>query len=640
MDRPCQPSRQVRFGELQLDLQTGELQNNGHKLMLQDQPFQVLTILLEHPGRLVTRDELKKRLWPSDTFVDFDHGLNKAVNRLRETLSDSAESPRFIETLPRKGYRFIGPVASVEAGVETKSTPAGTERTIPRAYWKLATSILGGALAIGLAVLLIWKTGWTVHSRALQATIHSLAVLPLENLSGDASQDYFADAMTDALITHLGQMSALRVISRTSSTQYKSAHKSLPQIAGELNVDAVVTGTVFRSGDHVRVTAQLIEASSDKLLWADTYQGDVRDVLDLQNQVASAIARQIRVKLSPEQQAALENARAINPEAYEAYLRGVSQKRTVDGFHQKIAYFERALAKQPDYAEAHVGLADAYMFLGHMVALPPQEAFPRAKSEALKALQLDDSQAEAHELLGTVKFLYDWDFPGAEKEFLRALLLNPNSVDVHSYYSDFLSAMGRPDEAIAQEIRIRQIDPLSVSAGVAMQQYWAGRYDPAIESARSVLAMDPNHYGGHLCLGLALEQKRQFPEAIVELQKAVDLSNEQMWMAFVAHAKARAGDKAGARKILADLEALSRRTYVSPWLLALVYPDLGDKEQAFFLLEKCYQGREHDLVFSRVWPMFDSLRSDPRYQNLMRQVGLPLDPTVVPHETTRRNPAR
>jgi TolB-like protein/DNA-binding winged helix-turn-helix (wHTH) protein len=639
MASPGQPSNQVRFGAFALDLQTAELRDNGHKFTLQEQPFRVLVVLLEHPGRLVTREELKRKLWPADTFVDFDRGLNKAVNRLREALGDSTENPRFIETLPRKGYRFICPLATpVGPSPEHKiaEVSPSTERTAHK-FRQRAAWIGGTFLILATAGQLMWRTVWVDHSLG---AIRSIAVLPLEDLSGDATQEYFADGLTDELITDLGQIGSLRVISRTSVMRYKGARKPLPEIARELDVDAVVEGTVLRSGDQVRITAQLIQARVDKQLWADTYQGDVRDVLGLQNQVASAIARQIRVKLSPEQQAALENARAINPEAYEAYLRGVSQRRTVDGFHQKIAYFERALARQPDYAEAHVGLADAYMFLGHMVALPPQEAFPRAKSEALKALQLDDSQAEAHELLGTVKFLYDWDFPGAEKEFQRALVLNPNSVDAHHYYSDFLSAMGRPDEAIAEEIRIRQIDPLSVSAELAMQQYWAGRYDPAIENARSVLAIDPNHYAGHLCLGLALEQKRQFPEAIVELQKAVDSSNEQMWMAFVAHAKALAGDKAGARKILGDLEALSRRTYVSPFLFALVYPDLGDKEQAFFWLEKCYQGREHDLVFSRVWPMFDSLRSDPRYQDLMRRVGLPPDPVGVPHQTARTNATR
>jgi TolB-like protein/DNA-binding winged helix-turn-helix (wHTH) protein len=617
-----QSLHQVRFGAFALDLQTAELRDNGNKFTLQEQPFQVLVVLLEHPGQLVTREELKRKLWPADTFVDFDRGLNKAVNRLREALGDSAENPRFIETLPRKGYRFICPlVTPVGPPPEYKiaEVSSSTQRTAQR-FRQRAARIGGAFLILATAGWLMWRTVWGGHG---VGAMRSIAVLPLEDVSGDTTQEYFADGLTDELIADLGQIGSLRVISRTSVKRYKGTHKPLPEIARELDVDAVVEGTVLRSGDQVRITAQLIQARADKHLWADTYQGDVRDVLGLQNQVASAIARQIRVKLSPEQQAALENRRAINPEAYEAYLQGVSQTRTVDGFHHKIAYFERALAGQPDYVEAHVGLADAYMFLGHMVALPPQDAFPRAKSEVMKALQLDDSRAEAHVLLGTVKFLYDWDFPGAEKEFQRALVLNPNSVYAHSYYSDFLSAMGRPDEAIVEEIRIRQIDPLSVSAGVAMQQYWAGRFDPAIENARSVLRIDPNYHLGHLTLGLALEQRRQFPEAIVELQKAVELSNEQMWMAFVAHAKALAGDKAGARKILADLESLSRHTYVSPWLFAIIYPDLGDKERAFFWLEKCYQGREHDLVFSKVWPMFNSLHSDPRYQELMKRVGLP-----------------
>jgi TolB-like protein/DNA-binding winged helix-turn-helix (wHTH) protein/Tfp pilus assembly protein PilF len=620
MYRPCPPYHQVRFGEFQLDLQTAELQNNGHRLMLQDQPFRVLTILLEQPGRLVTRTELKNRLWPSDTFVDFDHGLNKAVNRLREALGDSAGSPRFIETLPRKGYRFIGPVAPADAGAGAYS-----ERTIRKPSWKFAASVLGWTLAIGLAGLVIWKTVWTVHSRALQAPIHSLAVLPLENLSGDATQDYFAGAITDALITGLGQISALRVISRTSSIQCKGAHKPLLQIARELNVDAVVTGTVFRSGDHVRVTAQLIEPRSDQHFWAETYQGDLRNVLALQTQVVSAIAGQIRIKLATQQLPALKNPRLISPEAYEAYLRAVSQKGTVDGLQQSIAYFQQALSKEPNYAEAHAGLANAYVQLGHMAAMPPQDAFPQAKTEALKALEADQSSGEAHSLLASVEFLYDWDFPAAEKEFQRAISLNPNSIAAHGGYSDFLNAMGRPDEAIAERVRIRQIDPLSLSAifAIGWEEYWAGRYDPAIEKARTVLAVDPNHDRAHLTLGLCLEQKHQFPAAIEELQKAADLSNDKMWMVFVAHAKALAGDKAGALRILADLQVLSRQSYVSPWCFALIYAGLGDKERVLFWLERSYEGREHDLVFSQVWPFFDSIRSDPRYVDLLRRVGLP-----------------
>lgn len=433
--------------------------------------------------------------------------------------------------------------------------------------------------------------------------------------------------MTDELITNLGQIGSLRVISRTSIMQYKGVRKPLPHIARELDVDAVVEGTVLRSGGQVRITAQLIQARTDQHLWSKSYQGDIRDVLGLQNQVASAIASEILIKLTPQQKAVLKSSRVINPDAYEAFLRALplAQKGTVDGLRQSIGYFEYAVAREPNYAEAHAGLASAYIGLGHMSMLPPQDAFPRAKTEALKALQADDALAEAHESLATVKFLYDWDFPAAEKEFKRAIVLNPNSIGAHAGYSDFLVAMGRPDEAIAEKVRNRQIDPLSLSAvmGIGWTQYLAGRYDLAIENASRVLAVNPNSHLAHLCLGLSLVQKRQFSAAILELQKARNLSNDEVWIDFVAYAKAQAGDKRGAQKILADFRKLPRETYFSPWGFAMMYAGLSDKDQAFIWLEKCYEVRDHDLAFSKVWPVFDTLRSDPRYKDLMHRVGLP-----------------
>jgi TolB-like protein/DNA-binding winged helix-turn-helix (wHTH) protein/Tfp pilus assembly protein PilF len=624
MTIPVISHRRIRFGAFEIDLQTTELARNGLKLPLQRQPFQVLSMLLERSGELVTRDELKSRLWPSDTFVDFDHSLNKAVNRLREVLGDSADQPQYIETLPRLGYRFIGPVATPfqpSASAQDKETTA-TEPSVParRTNLKIAAATLGIAVIICAAGWLVWR----IAKSRTDAAIQSIAVLPLENLSGDVAQEYFADGMTDQLITDLGQIGSIRVISRTSVMQFKGVHKPLPQIAQELTVDAIVEGTVLRSGDRVRITAQLIQASTDRHLWAETYQGDMRDVISLQNEVARAIADQIRTKFTPQQQAALKNPSVVRPEAYEAYLRGLSQSMTIDGLWRSIAYFQQAVAKEPNYAAAHARLGEAYMWLGHMLALSPQDAFPRAKTEALEALKYDDSLVDAHWLLATTKFLYDWDFPGAEKEFQRAIALNPNSTRAHGLYSDFLIAMGRPDEGIAEIVRSREIDPLSLEriVNVGFAYYWTGRYDLAIEQARRVLAVDPNNYGGLLTLGLCLEQKRQLPAAIEELQKAADLSNDKMWIAFVAQAKAVAGDKVGARKILADLEVLSRQTYISPWCFAIVYPDLGDKDRAFVWLEKSYQGREHDLVFSRVWSMFNSLHSDPRYRALMKRIGL------------------
>ena len=622
----------LRFGVFEVDFQAGEVRKAGLRIKLQEQPFQVLAMLLERRGEVVTREELHQRLWPGDAFGDFDHGLNTAVKKLRQALGDESDNPRFIETLPRRGYRFIAAIVPADGASSPdrppSPAPAIAQPTPTRSLpWPLPAKV---AACTGILVAVVFVI-WMLAGRGLRApsasplSIQSLAVLPLENLSGDPAQDYFADGMTDELITDLGQISSLRVISRTSIMGFKGVRKPLTQIARELNVDAVVEGTVVRSGDHVRITAQLIYAPTDRHLWAQSYEGDLRDVLGLQNQVAGAIARQIRIQLTPRQQAVLKNARVVNPEAYDDYLKAFSPRRTIDGLQTSIAYFQQAIEKQPDYAEAHAGMGDAYMRLGHMVALPPEEAFPRAKSQALQALELDDTLAEAHAVLATVKFLYDWDFPGAEKEFLRAIELNPNSIDAHALYADFLNAMGRPDEAIAERRRNQGIDPLSLEAvgGQAAELYWARRYDEVIEVTRKVLAVDPNLWSGRLYLGLALAQKHQFPEAIAELQKAVEVTNATTWIAFVADAKALSGDKAGARKILSDLQELSKRTYVSPWWMAIIYSDLGDKDKAFFWLEKCYQRREHDLAFSKVWPMFNSLHSDPRYQDLMRRVGLP-----------------
>jgi TolB-like protein/DNA-binding winged helix-turn-helix (wHTH) protein/Flp pilus assembly protein TadD len=635
MSATAQPEERIRFGEFHLNLRTRELQKNGDTFDLQEQPFLVLTTLLEHSGELVTRGQLIEKLWPSDTFVDFEHSLNKAVKRLREALEDSAEEPRFIETLPRRGYRFIGtamrvanPPANPEEGT---ASPAAAVVHEPRGWLGRRMSLMLGLAVVAIAAAaLFWvsaRRGYFRGSPALEGPIRSLAVLPLENLSGDAAQDYFADGMTDELITDLGQISALRVISRTSVMQYKGAHKSLPRIAKELNVDAVVEGTVVHSGDRVRITAQLIDAQADKHLWAQSYEGELRDVLGLQNRVARAIVDQIRVKLTLEQKATLENFRAVNPRAHELYLEGryFSEKDADEGFQKAIVLFRQAIAQQSDHALAYVGLANAYVRLGHTLALAPQNAFPEAKAAALKALEIDDNIAEAHTAVGQAMFLYDWDFGGADKEFQRAIALNPSSVGAQSAYASFLNAMGRPDEAVAHERMALQLDPVSLFAieGLSAQLYWARRYDEAAELARKSMEMDPHRVGGHFWLGVALEQKHDFPESIARLERAVELSNDKWGAAFVAHARALSGDKAGARKILADLEQRSGHEYVSPWWMAIVYPDLGDKETGFFWLEKAYQGREHDLVFSKVWPMFDSLRSDPRYLDLMRRVGLP-----------------
>src|SRR6201998_3517115 len=389
----------VRFGIYEISFESGELRKAGIKIKVQHQPLKLLEILLEHPGEIVTREELRSRIWPQESFGDFDQAVNVAIAKLRGALGDSAENSRYIETLPRRGYRFIAEVTIVDAtkpvvGVNDKpSLDKPDKRAQLRLPWKIA--------GVTLALVLVILTAWMMYPRKSPSPeIRSLAVLPLESLSIDASQDYFADGMTDELITDLSQISALRVISRTSVMPYKRVRRSLPEIARELNVDAVVEGTVLRSGDQVRITAQLIEAATDKHLWSQSYEGELRDTLALQNRVASAIADQIRINLTPREQAALKSVKVVDPEAYESYLKGryFWNKRTADGLKAALAYFKQATEEDPQYAKAYSGLADTYALLGdwQYAVMTPKEAFPNAKAAAIHALELDNTLGEAH----------------------------------------------------------------------------------------------------------------------------------------------------------------------------------------------------------------------------------------------------
>ena len=469
----------LRFGVFELDLRSGELRKHGSKIRLQAQPFQVLAMLLQHQGEVVSREELQKQLWPADTFVDFDHGLNKAINKIREALGDSAESPRFVETVARRGYRFLAEVKAADAvAVQTleptsrfESAAKGADLAVPVPELAPAAHPRRSAMwstSVALVVMIFAALAvWAIYSpKHPSAVIRSLAVLPLESLSNDASQDYFADGMTDELISDLGQISALRVISRTSVMTYKRARKPLPQIARELNVDAVVEGTVLRSGDRVRITAQLIEAASDKHLWSQSYEGDLRDTLALQNEVARAIAAQIQIKLNPQEQAALKNVKAVKPDAYESYLKGryFWNKRTAESLKVALAYFNQAIDEDPNYAQAYSGLADTYALLGdwQYAVMTAKEALPNAKAAATKALQLDPALGEAHNSLAFVLDGFDWDLQSGGKEFQRAIELNPGYATAHHWYAWHLCLLGRYQEALAEMKRTESLDPLSL----------------------------------------------------------------------------------------------------------------------------------------------------------------------------------
>ena len=635
------PSERLRFGVFEVDLRAGELRKHGLQIRLQEQPFQVLAMLLEHGREVVTREELQKKLWSADTFVDFDQGLNKAINKIREALSDSAETPRFVETVARRGYRFLAEVTVVDAAAQKGREPAnkaafqtrdrdrtpssGEQAARRRLIPSLARRISGSLLVLLLVILL----AWTFHSRNRPPlAIRSLAVLPLENLSADASQDYFADGMTDELITDLGQINSLRVISRTSVMAYKGARKPLAQIARELNVDAVVEGTVFRSGNRVRITAQLIEAPEDRHLWSNEYEGDLRDTLTLQNQVAHAIAEHIRISLNPQEEAALKSIKVVNPEAYVSYLKGryFWNKRTADGLKVAVAYFNQAIEEDPNYARAYSGLADTYALLGdwQYAVMTPKEALPKAKAAAIKALQLDSALGEAHNSLAFCLDGFDWDFESAEKEFRRAIVLNPAYASARHWYAWHLALVGRKTEAIAEMRKAQNLDPLSliINADLAELLVIAHSYDESIQQSRKTIEMDPNFGLAHNQLAQAYLQTGMDDEAITELQKAVQLAGgSPTCQANLARAYATAGKRNEALRLLSDLRKRSNPVYSYASEIATVYAALGDNSRAMTWLEKGYEERFNPGVLLR--PGFDPLRSDARFQDLVRRIGLP-----------------
>lgn len=629
---PVAPSpRLIRFGVFELDLRSGELQKQGRKIRLEGQPVQILICLLENPGELVTREELHRKLWPADTFVNFEHGLNAAVKRLRQALNDSADNPRFVETLPRRGYRFIAPIQAVapsgdarEANEQDQADRPQNSAAVLHQRWPGTWKVSGVVLLVILGIC----TAWILRPRSpAPPAIRSLAVLPLENLSGDASQDYFSDGMTDELITELGQISELRVISRTSAMTYKGSRKSMPEIARDLNVDVVVEGAVLRSGNQVRITAQLILAAADKHLWAQSYEGDLRDTLKLQKQVARSIAEQIRIQLTPHEQTVLKNVTRVDWEAYEAYLKGryFWNKRTADGLKEAIYYFNQAIEKDPNYAPAYAGLADSFALAGDWQygVLPAREAYPKAKAAAAKAVALDSSLGEAHISLAWCLDSFDWAWESAGKEFTRGIELSPGYATGHHWYGWHLATLGRHGKAVAELEKAESLDPLSliIGADLAEELLIAHRYDEAMKQSRKTMNMDPFFALTHYVLGETLVQRHMYNEAIPELQKAIEVSpGSTAYAANLAYAYAVSGMRAEAVKILNDLKYRSNAAFSNAPEIAVVYVGLDDKDQAMDWLERAYAERFNPGVLMR--PVFDPLRSDPRFQDLLRRIGL------------------
>ena len=591
------PARHIRFGVFDVDCGSGELFRHGARIKLQNQLFQVLALLLAHSGEVVTREQLKNRLWPDKTFADFDGGLNKAINGLRFILKDHAKKPRFIETLPHRGYRFIAPIdhaadhpangAQVPAWRVQRDVPTGAPQPTPR--------------------------------------IESVAVLPLENHSGDPAEEYFSDGMTEELISAISKISSLRVISRTSVMKYKGSRKSLPSIAKELRVDAVVEGSVARSNQRVRITAQLIHASDDRHLWSGRSERELRDILQLQAEIAESFATQIHKLIDPAPRLPVRT-RQVHPQAYEARLKGTffRDKLTPADLEKSAGFFAQAIALDPAYAQAYADLSQSYFYLGVFGIVPSSEAFPKAKSNALKAIELDETVVAAHNSLAAIHILYDWDWAGAEAACRRALQLSPHDSVTHVHLADYMSIRARHDEAIAAYGHALAADPISRVriAHFGLILYRARRYDEAIAECQKALDIDPDYANACWFLALALEQKGQLAESIAKLEKAVSLSPGAHYRALLGRAYAIAGERTKALNILDELRTLSLQRYVSPFDFAVIHIGLGDLDAAFHLLEEAYQQRVFRII-ELTLPMFDTLRPDARWQSLIDRIGLP-----------------
>jgi TolB-like protein/DNA-binding winged helix-turn-helix (wHTH) protein len=616
----------ARFGPFEFDSSSGELRKHGVKVKLHGQPVEILSILLGRPGTVVTRLELQRRLWPGNTFVDFESSLNAAVKRLRGALSDSPEKPKFIETLARRGYRFIGAVDPVSPPITVESAPVIPGLRARRIY------VPALALAAALVVLLgfgVRHLRERLLGRSTAPQLRALAVLPLENLSADAEQDFFADSMTEELTTDLGKISALRVISRTSVMQFKGTKKPLSEIGRRLGVDAVIEGTVTRSGNHVRITANLVQVSPERHLWADSYESDLGHILALQGEIAQAIALAIPVKLTPEEQIRLAGARPVDREAYQAYLKGqyFFAKFTPEDDQKALSYFQEAVEKDANFVLAYVGISNVYQILGNMEIVLPKVAHPEGKTAIAKALEIDPHSGEAHAGLAWRLLYYDWDFAASEKEFKYALELNPSAASTHQGYAKYVAALGEFPESIAEMKRALDLDPLSLNkmADFCRVLFYARRYDEALTQCSGALEMDPNYVEAlgqmgdvYAAMGKGLEAHKQYAKAVALCQARMQ-RRPQPWTELCERSSLRYETQSWMdlnKKQIADGK-------ISPIDMALLYSDRGRKDEAFRWLEKAYARRSHYMIFLAVDPEWDPVRSDPRFADLLRRIGFP-----------------
>jgi TolB-like protein/DNA-binding winged helix-turn-helix (wHTH) protein len=640
MDLTLERGMVARFEGFELDSRSGELRFKGEKIPLQEKPLRILQRLVDRPGDVVTRDDLRQALWSADTFVDFDGGLNTAVNKLRTALGDSAAQPRFIETVGRRGYRFLARVEADPRGAAGRDTRPGEEPAPSRVEGPASAPaaiaagparrarlipIVGGAAALAASVL-AWQA-WHSRSRVDVPVIRSIAVLPLTNVSEKAEEEYFADGMTDALITDLAAVRSLRVISRQSVMRYKKSQKSLAEIGRELGVEALIEGTVLKSGDRVRVTAQLVHAETDRHLWAQRYERDIGDVVALQGELARTIVHEVRAEVaSGERKPAATRRAASNPEAYDLYLRGryLFNRRGMtdgdgfaEGLKKALGYLEQAIAKDPGFAQAHGALAEAYAVAGYMGVLPRAEVEPKVMAGIQAGLALDPNLVEGHTALAGALAFAQLDWAGGEREYRRALEIDPTYSNARMWYGFYLEAMGRHEENLEHCRRGLESDPfnLLLNTSVATALADLGRYDEAVAQYRRTLDLEPQFHMARNSLARLYSRMGRHEEAIVEAGK----TGSKIGLAEVY---ALAGRREEARRLLREFKALTKDRYVSPLAVASVHVALGEKDQAIDYLEGAYRARRTALSHLKADPGLQSLQSDPRFEDLLRRMNL------------------
>jgi TolB-like protein/DNA-binding winged helix-turn-helix (wHTH) protein/Tfp pilus assembly protein PilF len=634
-----------RFGPYELRPRAREISKLGTKLKLRPQPFQVLKLLAERPGDIVTREELRKLLWSAETFVDFEQGLNTAVKELRALLNDSAENPRYIETVPKLGYRLVAPVEVVSLGephlppVHVESPAAEivrSEKGAGRRIWQMPAFLRWTAVA-GIAVVLL--TGLTGYWQRSREPVNAqpaggklmLAVLPFENLTGDEGQDYFSDGLTEEMISQLGRIDIqhMGVIARTSVMHYKQSRSPLEQIGRELGVQYVLEGSVRREADKVRISAQLIQMRDHTHLWSRQYDRELSSLLALQSEIAQEITDEIQLTLGDHERVAADRKPAASPssyEAYDVYLKGryFWNKRTTAGFQQAAEYFQQAIAKDPNYAPAYAGLADTFALMSSYSIASPNEIMPKARAAALRALQIDDTLAEAHTSLALITENYDWDWQTAEKEYRRAIQLDPNYATAHQWYAEYLTWLGRFDDAFRESERARQLDPLSliIATDYGASLYFSRQYDRAIDEFHTVLAMEPSFPRANMVM-FAHVEKGMFAEALDDIEKWRRIDDTPYLWAEQAYVYGRSGQQEQARHALKKFEEWNRRGQPRPTPeILLAYIAVNRKDEALAWLQKASVEHSSVLITIKVEPAFDPLRSDPRFRALLHRVGL------------------